>query len=46
MPAEKLGEKIEKIRLRFDTFEISDAMILFKTPHGLRPTDTQHITAV
>ena len=38
IPAEKLGEKIENIRFRFEGFEISDAKILFNTPHGLSPT--------
>jgi hypothetical protein len=41
MPTEKLGEKIEKIRFRFDGFDISDARILFNTPAGLRPTGYQ-----
>jgi len=38
IPAEKLGEKMENIRFRFEGFEISEARILFSTPAGLRPT--------
>lgn len=41
MPAEKLGEKIENMRFRFEGFDISEARILFSTPAGLRPTDGQ-----
>lgn len=39
MPTEKVGEKMENIRLLLAGLEISEARILFKTPHGLRPTE-------
>jgi hypothetical protein len=37
-PPAKEGEKMEKMRERFEGWEISEARILTITPAGLRPT--------
>jgi hypothetical protein len=38
MPIEKDGEKMANILDRFEGFEISEARILLRTPHGPSPT--------